>query len=62
MIEFLGAIILGTVVGIGWLDLKSGLSPFEKYTAASVDEIRRRSPSTSRRGGDDQPGPPAAPR
>jgi hypothetical protein len=60
VIEFLGAIILCTVAGIGWLDLKSGLSPFEKYTTAYVDAIRRRSPSTSGRGGEDRPTPPAA--
>lgn len=60
MVEFLGAIVLCTVVGIGWLDLKSGLSPFEKYTPANVDAVRRRSASTSGRGGEDQPTPPTA--
>jgi hypothetical protein len=60
VIEFLGAIVLCTVVGIGWLDLKSDLSPFERYTPANADAIRRRSASASGRGGEDRPTPPAA--
>jgi len=60
MINVLGTIIFATIIGIGWLDSRSPLSLFGKYTSLSVARLRpRRPPAADRRGGEDQPKPPA---
>ena len=59
MIDLLGLVIFTTVVSIGLLDLKSGLSPFAMYRSATVTGVRRRAPATGHRGDDNQPRPPA---
>jgi hypothetical protein len=63
MIDLLGLLIFATVVGIGLLDLRSGLSPFALYRSTTVAGVRRRRPSgTRRRGDDNRPRPPASTR
>ena len=42
MIDLLGLVVFTTVVGIGLLDRKSGLSPFAMYRSAAVTGVRRR--------------------
>jgi hypothetical protein len=60
MVDFVGLVIFATIVGIGLLDVKSGLSPFATYRSAVVTGGRRRAPATQHRGDDDnQPRPPA---
>ena len=58
MVDLLGFIIFLTIVGIGLLDLESGLSPFAVYRSAATTRDRRRAPRTGRRGDDNQPRPP----
>ena len=58
MIEFLGLVIYATVVGIGLLDVKSGLSPFAMYRSVTVAGVGRSAPATGRRD-DNQPRSPA---
>jgi hypothetical protein len=60
MIDLLGLVVFTTVIGIGLLDLKSGLSPFAMYRSATVTGGRRQAPATERRGDDNQPRPPAS--
>jgi hypothetical protein len=59
VIDLLGLVVFTTVVGIGLLDRKSGLSPFAMYRSAAVTGVRRRASATGRGGGDNQPRPPA---
>jgi len=59
MVDLLGFVIFATVVGIGLLDVKSGLSPFAMYRSAAVVGVRRRAPVTGHSGDDDQSRPPA---
>jgi hypothetical protein len=59
VIEFLGLVIYATVVGIGLLDLKNGLSPFAMYRSVTVAGVGRSAPATGRRGDGNQPTPPA---
>lgn len=59
MINFLGFVVFATIVGIGFLDRRSGLSVFAMYRSASVTGMRRRAPWTERRGDGNQPRPPA---
>jgi hypothetical protein len=59
VIEFLGLVIFATVVGIGLLDAKSGLSPFAMYRSATMAGVDRRAHATGRRGDGNQPRPPA---
>ena len=59
MINFLGLVVFATVISIGLLDRRSGLSVFAMYRTASVIGIRRRAPLTKRRGDGNQPRPPA---
>jgi hypothetical protein len=59
VIDLLGFVVLATIVGVGLLDLKSGLSPFAMYRSATVTGIGRKAPATGRRGDDNQPRPPA---
>ena len=60
MIDLLGLVVFTTVVSIGLLDLKSGLSPFAMYRSAAVTGVRRQVLATGRRGDDNQPRPPAS--
>ena len=66
MIDLLGMVVFGTIVGIGLLDGRRGLSVFELYHSAGVTG-RRRAPkrsamaartNPSRRRPRDRPGPP----
>ncbi len=59
MISFIGVIIFGTIIGIGILDRASGLTVIGRYTASGMSGFWPRSPETGRRGGEDQPKPPA---
>ena len=59
MIELLGMVIFATVVGIGLLDVKSGIGPFAMYRSVAVTRVRRRAPATGHSGDDNQPRPPA---
>ena len=59
VIDLLGLVVFTTVVGIGLLDRKSGLSPFAMYRSAAVTGVRRRASATGRGGDDNQPRPPA---
>ena len=59
MIDLFGLVVFTTVVGIGLLDMKSGLSPFAMYRSVTVTGVRRQAPATGRRGDDNQPRPPA---
>jgi hypothetical protein len=59
MIDLLGLVIFGAVIGIGLLDAKSGLSPFATYRSVAVADVRRRAPATGSPGDDNQPRPPA---
>jgi hypothetical protein len=50
-------VVFGTIVGIGLLDGRRGLSVFASYPSAGVTG-RRRAPKTKRDGGENQPKPP----
>jgi hypothetical protein len=58
VVELLGLVIFATVVGIGLLDVKSGLSPFAMYRSAAVISARRRASAVGHGGDDNQPRPP----
>ena len=55
MIDLLGMVVFGTIVGIGLLDGRRGLSVFELYHSARRARQRRRAPKTKRDGGENQP-------
>jgi len=59
VIDLFGLVVFTTIVGIGLMDMKSGLSPFAMYRSATVAGIRRQAPASARRGDDNQPRPPA---
>lgn len=59
VIDLLGMVVFATIVGIGLLDGRSGLSVFAVYRSPTVTSIRRRVPVTERGGGGNQPKPPA---
>ena len=59
MVDFVGLVIFATIIGIGLLDVKSGLSPFATYRSAAATGGRRRAAATEHRGDDNQPRPPA---
>jgi hypothetical protein len=59
MVDLVGLVIFATIIGIGLLDVKSGLGPFATYRSAAVTGVRRRAPATEHRGDDNQPRPPA---
>jgi hypothetical protein len=59
VIELFGLVVFATVIGIGLLDLKSGLGPFAMYRSGAVIGVNPQSPVTGRRGDDNQPRPPA---
>jgi hypothetical protein len=50
-------VVFGTIVGIGLLDGRRGLSVFELYHSTGVAG-RRRPPRTKRGGSENQPKPP----
>jgi hypothetical protein len=58
MIDLLGLVVFVTIVGIGLLDRRSGLTAFAIYRSADVTDLRRRAAVTERRGGGNQPLPP----
>jgi hypothetical protein len=55
MLTLLGTIVFATVVGIGSLDSRSGLSLFGKYPGPGVAGLRPR-PPRERRDGEGPPG------
>jgi hypothetical protein len=57
VLTLLGTIVFATVVGIGSLDSRSGLSLFGKYTAPDLAGLRPRPSSGGRRGGDGRADP-----
>jgi hypothetical protein len=59
VIDLLGMVVFATIVGIGLLDLRSGLSPFATYRPPTVTGVRLRAPVTERRDDGNQPKPPA---
>jgi len=59
MVDLVGFVIFATIIGIGLLDVKSGLGPFATYRSAAVTGVRRRAPAPEHRGDDNQPRPPA---
>jgi len=54
VLTLLGTIVFATVVGIGSLDSRSGLSLFGKYTGPGLARPR---PPDERRDGEDPPDP-----
>jgi hypothetical protein len=48
VIDVLGSVVFATIVGIGVLDMRSGLSPFATFRSASRTDLRRRAPLTER--------------
>ena len=59
MIDLLGLVVFTTIIGIGLLDLKSGLGPLAMYRSATVTGVRGQAAATGRRGDENQPRPPA---
>ena len=59
MIGFLGLVIFLTVIGVGLLDLKSGLGPFAMYRSDAVIGVSPHTPVAGHRGDGNQPRPPA---
>ena len=59
MITFLGLVVFATIVGIGALDGRSGLSLFATYRPASLTGVRPRAPAIKRRDDGNPPKPPA---
>jgi hypothetical protein len=51
-------VVFGTIVGIGLLDGRRGLSVFALYPSAGVTDRQGRAPKTKRGGGENQPNPP----
>jgi hypothetical protein len=58
VIDLLGMVVFGTIVGIGLLDGRRGLSVFALYPSAGVTDRQGRAPKTKRGGGENQPNPP----
>jgi hypothetical protein len=59
VIDVLGSVVFATIVGIGVLDMRSGLSPFATFRSAGMTDLRWRPPLTERGGDGNQPRPPA---
>jgi hypothetical protein len=59
IIHFLGTIIFATIVGIGWPDGAGSWSLLGPFDGVSDAGRRPRTPRGGRRGGEDQPMPPA---
>jgi hypothetical protein len=62
VIDLLGMVVFGTIVGIGLLDGRRGLSVFALYHWDDVPGGQERAPATKRNGGGNQPKPPTAAR
>ena len=58
MINLLGMVVFGTIVGIGLLDGRCGLSVFAFYHSAGVTGRQGWAPKTNRGGGENQSKPP----
>jgi hypothetical protein len=58
VIDVLGSIVFATIVAIGVLDMRSGLSPFAMLRSASMTDLRPRAPLTESGGDGNQPRPP----
>lgn len=58
VIDLLGLVVFATIVGIGLLDMRSGLTVFAMYRSAGGTDLHRRVAVTERRGGGNQPMPP----
>ena len=56
MIDLLGLVIFMVTIGIGSLDMRSGLGPFAMYRSAAGE--RHSTTDTSHRGDDNQPEKP----
>jgi hypothetical protein len=59
MIDVLGSVVFATIVGMGVVDMRSGLSPFAMFRSAGMTDRSRRAPLTERGGEGNQPRPPA---
>ena len=57
MIDLLGMVVFGTIVGIGLLDGRRGLSVFALYHSAGMTGRQGRAPK-AKRGGENRPEPP----
>ena len=60
MIDLLGMVLIATIVNIGLIDLKSGLSPFAVYRRPSVAGVNLQAQVTERPGDGSGPKPPAS--
>ena len=60
MIDLLGMVVFAAIVGIGLVDVKSGLSPFATYRGPGVADVDLRSQVTERPGDGSGPKPPAS--
>ena len=58
VIDLLGVVVFGTIVGIGLLDGRRGLSVFARYHSACVTGRQGWAPKTNRGGGENQSKPP----
>jgi hypothetical protein len=58
VIDLLGMVVFATIVGIGLLDGRSGLSVFAMYRSPTARGVRQWIPLTERRDGGNQPKPP----
>jgi hypothetical protein len=58
VIDLLGLVVFATIVGIGLLDGRSGLTVLAMYRSAGVTDVRRREAVAERRGGGNRPMPP----
>jgi hypothetical protein len=59
VIDLLGSVVFATIVGIGVLDMRSGLSPFAIFRSANMTGLGRRAPLTERGGDGNESRPPA---
>jgi hypothetical protein len=57
VIDLLGMVVFGTIVGIGLLDGRRGLSVFALYHSAGMTGRQGRAPK-AKRGGENRPEPP----
>jgi hypothetical protein len=58
VIDLLGFVIFLTVVTIGLLDARSGLTVLAMYRSAGLTDLHRQRPTEESRGGGNQPLPP----
>ena len=58
VMDLLGMAVFATIVGIGLLDLSSGIGPFAMYRSPTMAGVHLRAPVTERRGDGNQPKPP----